>query len=140
MSQITALLMNFVAPGVWAASELTQPEIDLAAKTGHRLLRVDLAGASDKTALMDALARDLELPEYFGKNFDALEECLGELPEQSIVVLLNGTELWKTDPKSAQTLNDIFTDAAIVVPARSYVWVGVAVAKVPAIPQFWSSL
>ena len=30
-------------------------------------------------SLFDALQRELRLPDYFGRNFDALDECLGNL-------------------------------------------------------------
>jgi len=41
--------------------------------------RVDLAGAADKEALLARLAHALGLPEWFGGNWDALEDCLADL-------------------------------------------------------------
>lgn len=35
----------------------------------------------DKAALLAALAEGFRFPEYFGGNLDALEECLGDLPD-----------------------------------------------------------
>ncbi len=34
------------------------------------------AGLSSREALFDALSRELHFPEYFGRNWDALYECL----------------------------------------------------------------
>jgi hypothetical protein len=50
----------------------------LAARPGEHLARVP-AGLRDKAALLDALARVLVLPPYFGHNWDALDECLRDL-------------------------------------------------------------
>jgi hypothetical protein len=38
-----------------------------------------LGTVDGKAALMDALARALELPDWFGRNWDALDEVLGDL-------------------------------------------------------------
>jgi hypothetical protein len=48
------------------------------------------AGIASKEALMDALQSVLRFPEYFGGNWDALEECVGDLswlPEGDIILL-----------------------------------------------------
>ena len=37
------------------------------------------AGISTKSALLDALPKELRFPEYFGRNWDALVECLRDL-------------------------------------------------------------
>jgi hypothetical protein len=36
-------------------------------------------GIGDRQALFDLLAFELELPDYFGHNWDALDECLNDL-------------------------------------------------------------
>ncbi|KFN43896.1 barstar family protein [Arenimonas oryziterrae] len=42
-------------------------------------LRVDLAGVRDKPGLLTKLSSVLELPQYFGNNWDALADVLGDL-------------------------------------------------------------
>lgn len=37
------------------------------------------AGLHNRNQLFDALRRELRLPEYFGDNWDALDECLRDL-------------------------------------------------------------
>jgi len=43
------------------------------------LARVDLRGAGGKQALLERIARALAFPEWFGGNWDALEDCLCDL-------------------------------------------------------------
>lgn len=41
--------------------------------------RIDLSPVSDKEQLLGQLASALEFPHWFGRNWDALEDCLGDL-------------------------------------------------------------
>jgi RNAse (barnase) inhibitor barstar len=41
-----------------------------------RYFAVDLGNADSKAALLDALAQGLALPAHFGRNWDALADCL----------------------------------------------------------------
>ena len=43
------------------------------------LARVDLAGVADKETLLERLAQGLAFPDWFGGNWDALEDCLADL-------------------------------------------------------------
>ena len=40
---------------------------------------IDCAMMTDRQSMHDYLAQVLELPEYYGRNLDALHDCLGEL-------------------------------------------------------------
>jgi RNAse (barnase) inhibitor barstar len=44
-----------------------------------RLTRIDLTNVADKQALLERIARALAFPHWFGANWDALEDCLGDL-------------------------------------------------------------
>ena len=44
-----------------------------------RLARIELAGVTTKDALLGSIAAPLDFPEYFGKNWDALKDCLADL-------------------------------------------------------------
>jgi hypothetical protein len=48
---------------------------------GSRLnfARVSLEGAAGKEAMLQAIARALAFPQWFGQNWDALEDCLEDL-------------------------------------------------------------
>jgi hypothetical protein len=43
------------------------------------MLVLDLAGVDDRQEFMDRVAADLRLPAWFGRNWDALADCLTDL-------------------------------------------------------------
>lgn len=43
---------------------------------------IDGAAARDKAGLMDAIAPAFRFPAYFGRNWDALLDCLRSLPDE----------------------------------------------------------
>jgi RNAse (barnase) inhibitor barstar len=58
---------------------------------GFAFWRVDLAKVRDKSGLLAALSRSLGFPDWFGGNWDALQDCLGDLswrPAPGYVVAL----------------------------------------------------
>lgn len=46
-----------------------------------------------KDHLHDILARELELPEYYGRNLDALHDCLTELHTDTVITAVNFSQL-----------------------------------------------
>ena len=44
-----------------------------------RNLVVDFKGAFDKNSLHEHIKNGLELPDYYGRNLDALHDCLAEI-------------------------------------------------------------
>ena len=47
--------------------------------------RVELL--ADKEVLHDTLARELALPDWYGRNLDALHDCLTELKDVELVLI-----------------------------------------------------
>lgn len=43
------------------------------------MIVLDLTGVADRQAFMDRCAADLGLPDWFGRNWDALADCLTDL-------------------------------------------------------------
>lgn len=54
---------------------------------GWARLHLDTAGVHDKAQLMDRLALALDLPPWFGRNWDALADCLTEVGHDPGTVL-----------------------------------------------------
>ena len=57
--------------------------IEAAAQNSFAVFRVDLAGVSDKVALLKAIGDAMAFPEWYGRNWDALLDCLADLGWQS---------------------------------------------------------
>ncbi len=69
-----------------------------------RTVRV-VSGDDDKASVLAAFADQLELPAWFGRNFDALIDALRELPDPSGA----GVELvWAPDPALAASHRETF--------------------------------
>jgi RNAse (barnase) inhibitor barstar len=55
-------------------------EIEQGAKAaGLRVVRIDLQRLAGKAGFLDRAARALKFPRWFGKNWDALNDCLTDL-------------------------------------------------------------
>lgn len=76
-----------------------------------------IKGTKCKTpaALFAEFAKVMELPEYFGHNWDALEECLADLewmPAKGYVLLLTDAEqILPEDEEEYATLLEVLSDA-----------------------------
>jgi RNAse (barnase) inhibitor barstar len=81
-----------------------------------RYLEVDLSRAEDKATLFAALAKGLDLPDYFGGNFDALADVLEDrdwLGKRGCVIrLAHASHYRKAHPTDWRTLEDIVSEAA----------------------------
>ena len=77
---------------------------------------VDCSGIADKRQLHEALKAALCLPEWYGKNLDALFDCLTELDDETHLILQN----WDRDAAFACGFESVFTDAATENKAFTY--------------------
>jgi hypothetical protein len=80
------------------------------------VLRVDLAGATTKDRVLDRFATALRFPDWFGRNFDALADSLGDLswlPADGYLLLIEHCDGWRqADDENFATLLDILNEAA----------------------------
>ena len=93
----------------------------------ERVVTVDLAGVTDKPGLMDRCARALDLPEWFGRNWDALADSLGDhtlWPEGAVedgllIVVRHWQGYARARPEEWRTAWEVFAEAADRTPALS---------------------
>jgi hypothetical protein len=78
MGKLAQRLCDPARSGVYRTRQSAQVE-NAVRSTRLDLARADLAGADDKEALLERLAQALGFPAWFGGNWDALEDCLGDL-------------------------------------------------------------
>jgi len=71
------------------------------------------AGLKTKTELLAVLARGLRFPDYFGMNWDALDECINDLswPPPGQVVLAHSDVPLAGDHSNQSTYVSIINDA-----------------------------
>ena len=85
---------------------------------GQHFLYANLAQAQSKQDVLDMIAAQFTLPSHFGKNFDALYDCMTDPLHKSgpqpgfIVVLEQIPAHAKFDKEAREQLLDIFRDTA----------------------------
>jgi RNAse (barnase) inhibitor barstar len=91
---------------------------DEAARLGQHFLYAYCAEAMTKQQVLAILATAFHFPKHFGKNFDALGDCLTDLAYKAgpqpgfLVVLEQLPNTQKFDKEARETLLDVFRDAA----------------------------
>ncbi|WP_369143135.1 barstar family protein [Streptomyces sp. R44] len=79
---------------------------------------LDLGGVTDKAALMDRCAEVLSLPDWFGRNWDALADSLTDLPEPVTLVVTGWQAYARTRPREWDTAQEVFATAVEERPTR----------------------
>lgn len=89
-----------------------------AARLGQHFLYAYCADATTKQQVLTCIAQAFHFPRHFGKNFDALSDCLTDLPYKAgpqpgfLIVLEQLPNTPKFDREARETLLDVFRDAA----------------------------
>jgi len=69
----------------------------------------------DRAGLHAELKQKLSLPEYYGENLDALNDCLGERAGRELVVIQHAGDLLEGCGSYALGLLRVFTDNGVQV-------------------------
>lgn len=89
-----------------------------AARLGQHFLYAYCGDAITKQQVLSTIAESFYFPRHFGKNFDALFDCLTDLVHKSgtqpgfLVVLEQIPNTPKFDKEARENLLDVFRDAA----------------------------
>jgi RNAse (barnase) inhibitor barstar len=73
---------------------------------------LDGSTLTDKDSLLEALGWALEFPDYFGANWDALEECLTDMSWRAGPITLHIAHADSLEPELLDMLKSVFLDAA----------------------------
>ena len=102
--------------GVRRTEQVTVDELEGDAEAlGWRCVVLDGAQVEDKDAFLDLCADSFGLPEWFGLNWDALDECLADLDHEGadgvVVLWTSWSELAEAAPKDFATAVDVLAGA-----------------------------
>ena len=103
--------------GVFTAPRVIGPLRAAAKGAGVAWFDLDLAGVTGREAFLKRCAGKLQLPAYFGHNWDALHECLLDLAGAgspgAVVHWRRGAALAKRAPDAVKTALEILRETAI---------------------------
>lgn len=134
---MTDLLNDAARSGVYRAPR-ARAILAAARAHGFRVARVARGG---KPALMRSFAAALEFPDWFGGNWDALEDCLTDLswvPAAGYLVLIEGAGTLAGDDFAV--LREILESAARFWSARGVPFYAVFLAGPPTLPEFGGAM
>lgn len=87
-----------------------------AQSAGFPIIECDLAHCADKEDFLDRVAAALRFPDWFGRNWDALADCLGDMDwlhaDSYVIVLANADHFRVADEADFDTALEIFAEAA----------------------------
>jgi hypothetical protein len=121
MNQSKAImLLHSIRPNIVQAIRAFRPDDlqEAAQEIGHHFLYTNLSAAQTKQDVLDIIARDFLFPDHFGKNLDALYDCITDMVHKSgpqpgfVVVLELLPDGVRMDRESREQLLDAFRDAA----------------------------
>ena len=138
MSKLLQRLSDAAKSGVYRASR-TDEILAATHGSGLHVARIDLAGAAAKEALLARIAGALQFPQWFGGNWDALEDCLGDLawlPAAGYVLLFEGAAGLPPDERG--TLLDLLASAAASWAERRRPFFAVIVDGAAALPALYN--
>ena len=114
--ELTHLLHDSGKAGVYRLSLPISMLGTAAREAGYYFAEIDLADAYDKNSFLQALADALEFPDWFGHNWDALEDCLMDLSWLDapgfVLVLTDADTIMDENPDDFAEAIEVFDEAA----------------------------
>ncbi|WP_135850188.1 barstar family protein [Serinibacter arcticus] len=136
------LLMNGPVTLFWRTEVLTSTIEDLAAD-GYQIVTLDASAWASDADLHQSVATALDFPAYYGRNFDALNDCLSDVAERRygwspgaaglVLILTRYDALARSSPRSAQLLLDLVASQSRVASLFGGRWMCLVQSDDPAI-------
>ena len=117
MSQksLTTHLAQAEQAGIYRLPATEFSALEQSAKAlGFACFKVNLDGSAHIDALLAALGRDLDFPDWYGANLDALSDCLTDFAwreAKGYILILTGADALQAVPDSFAALNEVFASA-----------------------------
>lgn len=114
-----AVLAGAASPGLFSwRGESGRDLVGEARAAGWQALSLDTRQVTSFDEFYDELATAWALPEWFGRNLDALFDVLGDLVKRPTVIVWDGLrELADIDPLRASAVVEVLRDASGQAPA-----------------------
>jgi len=114
------MLLQTVRPNIVQSIRAFRVEdlMQTAQDTGQHFLYANLGNVQTKQEVLESIAQSFLFPPHFGKNFDALYDCMTDLVHKAgpqpgfIVVLEQIPDNPRFDREAREQLLDVFRDAA----------------------------
>ena len=139
MSKLLQRLTDAAKSGVYGTAR-TDEILDATRGSGLKVTRVGLAGATGKDALLARIAQALAFPQWFGGNWDALEDCLTDLSWSKAaghVLLVEAAAELPADERGI--LIDILTSVAAYWAERKRPFFAVFIGGAPPLAELFKS-
>lgn len=117
MSVLNGTLGLDANPGIYFVGDPSATDVPrrTAAEQGFRVFLLDGTRIVDKASFLATIAEAMAFPGYFGRNWDALDECLGDLewvPAAGYVLVYDHFDRFaRADPAAWETALDVFRAA-----------------------------
>ena len=92
--------------------EILERDIEWFKKENYSIVDFDCKTWSDENEMHKQLKQKLDFPDYYGKNFDALNDCLSDIEISDTGKIIALQHLDNFDSKRAHILLDILADNA----------------------------
>jgi hypothetical protein len=116
MATLCARLQDVDEAGAYRLNCTLDELYAAAARAGYALFEAELAAQQGKGEFLAAVASAIAAPEWFGHNFDALADALGDLSWRKapgyVLLLRNGGETLGLSAADHDIVTGIFVDTA----------------------------
>jgi hypothetical protein len=137
MGKLLQRLSDAAKSGVYRTAR-ADDVVDAARGSGIRVAQIDFRGVTGKEALLDRISSALRFPDYFGGNWDALEDCLSDLSWSKAaghVLLFEGAQALPADERGI--LVDVLASAAAYWAERKRPFFAVFLDGMPTLPELY---